>query len=179
MLKKFFFFGFLMFLMLLIVGGWFGYQAYIHGTNTVAIQQRQLQVIAAWQTDPAAMKLAAKGKGGVTPSGINDTMRSNGVATVDSYRAGGKRLTITYTPITCNNQPYTYDIKRSPGLITLLIYVDASWWPDPVGLWNRVSSSGGCAAANRQATLTISLDSGVGADAVVDAASGTSLARQP
>ena len=177
MLKKFFFLGFLVFLALLTVGGWFGYQAYIHGTNTVAIQKRQLQVIAAWQTDPAAMKMAAQGKGGVTPSGISDTMRSHGVATAGSYRAAGKSLTITYTAITCNDQPYTYDIKRSPGLITLLIYVDASWLPDPIGLWHQLTSSGGCAAGGHQATLTIALDSTVGGDAVVDATSGTSLAR--
>ena len=178
MLKKFFLFGFLMFLILLIVGGWFGYQAYVHGSNTVALQQRQLQVIAAWQTDPTAMEMAANGKGGVTPSGISDTMRSHGVATANSYRAAGKSLTVTYAPITCNDLPYTYDIKRSPGLITVLVYADASWWPDVPGLWSRITSSGACAAAARQATLTIALDSRVGTDTVVDAASGTSLARK-
>jgi hypothetical protein len=178
MLKKFFFLGFLVFLALLIVGGWFGYQAFVHGTNTVAIQQRQLQVIAAWQTDPAAMEMAAKGKGGVKPSGISDTMRSNGVVIADSYRAVGQSLTIAYTPNACGDLPYTFDIKRSPGLITVVVYADASWWPDVVGLWNRVTSSGGCTAAARQQTLTIALDSRVGADAVVDAASGTSLARK-
>ena len=178
MLKKFFFLGFLVFLALLIVGGWFGYQAFVHGTNAVAIQQRQLQVIAAWQTDPDAMKMAAGGRGGVTPPGITDTMRSHGVATASSFRAAGKSLTITYAPNACNDLPYIYDIKRSPGLITILVYADASWWPDVVGLWNRVTSSGSCAAAGRQETLTIALDSRVGADAVVDAASGTSLARK-
>ena len=177
MLKKFFLFGFLMFLVLLIIGGWFGYQAYVHGTNTVAIQQRQLQVIAAWQTDPDAMKMAAGGRGGVTPPGISDTMRSHGVATVSSFRAAGKSLTLTYAPNVCNDLPYIYDIKRSPGLITVLVYADTPWWPDVAGLWNRVTSSGGCTAVARQATLTIALDSRVGADAVVDAASGTSLTR--
>ena len=178
MLKKFFLFGFLMFFVLLIVGGWFGYQAYVHGSNTVALQQRQLQVIAAWQTDPAAMEMAANGKGGVTPPGISDTMRSHGVAVADSYRASAKSLVISYVPITCSDLPYTYDIKRSPGLITVLVYVDASWWPDVAGLWSRITSSGACTAAGRQATLTIALDSRVGTDAVVDAASGTSLARK-
>lgn len=178
MLKKFFFLGFLVFLVLLIVGGWFGYQAFIHGANTVAIQQRQVQVIAAWQTDPAAMEMAAKGKGGVKPSGINDTMRSNGVAIIDSYRSAGLSLTIAYTPKACGDLPYIFDIKRSPGLITVVVYADASWWPDLAGLWNRVTSSGSCTALGRQETLTIALDTRVGSDAVVDAASGTSLSRK-
>jgi|GEM_PF-3691177 len=178
MLKKFFFLGFLVFLALLIVGGWFGYQAFVHGSNTVAIQQRQVQVIAAWQTDPAAMEMAAKGKGGVKPSGISDTMRSNGVAIIDFYRAAGQSLTIAYTPNACGDLPYIFDVKRSPGLITIVVYADASWWPDLAGLWNRITSSGGCNAAARQETLTIALDTRVGSDAVVDAASGTSLSRK-
>jgi hypothetical protein len=178
MLKKFFFLGFLVFLALLIVGGWFGYQAFVHGSNTVAIQQRQVQVIAAWQTDPAAMEMAAKGKGGVKPSGISDTMRSNGVAIIDFYRAAGQSLTIAYTPKACGDLPYIFDIKRSPGLITIVVYADASWWPDLAGLWNRITSSGGCNAAARQETLTIALDTRVGSDAVIDAASGTSLSRK-
>lgn len=179
MLKKLFLLGTLVFLAVLIVGGWFGYQAWVHASNTVAFQQRQVQVVAAWQTDPVAIKQASRGKGGVRPGSMSDTMQSHGVTTIQSYASAGTILTVTYVASACETTGYTYDIKRVNGLASILVYADAPWLPDLGGLWRRITGSGGCTAASESAAVKITLDSPLGKDAVVDAASGTSIARKP
>ena len=175
MLKKFFLLGFLVFLAIVIVGGWFGYQAWVHGSRTAAVQARQAEVVAKWTLDPAAIKQAASGRGGITVSNLDPNWQHDGVSHIDAYKAKGKTLKVRYADSGCYQWPYIYDIKRVNGVLSVMVYVDQPWLPDFEDIWLKVTGRWACGASVKIVWMSIPLDTALTQEAVIDGATGGSV----
>ena len=179
MIRKIFLLGTLITLAVLAVAGWFGYQAYEHATAAASIQGRQADVIAKWLLNPDQVKQAGKGRGGVRVPGL-DGWQGAGAARASSYQATATSMTVTFDTSPCAETRYTYDIKRISDVVSVIVYVDASWLPDWQGLWRRMTGTAqDCTALAGPATIAVPLSDPLARSAVIDGVSGTSMSREP
>lgn len=176
MLKKFFLLGFLVFLAIVIAGGWFGFQAYVHASRSAAIQTRQASVVAQWLMNPEAVKQAATGKGGITVAGIDANWQHEGVTVADAYRQTKSGLQIRYGNASCEGWRYTYDVKRVNGVLSVIVYVDQPWLPDFGAIWNQIRGAA-CAAMVTMKWMPVTLDTPLGTDAMINGSNGRSMLR--
>lgn len=179
MIKKFFFLGFLFFLLILVVGGWFGYQAWVHASRSAAVQARQAEVVAKWAMDPAAIKQASSGRGGITVSNLDQNWQHDGVSRFDAYKSKGSTLKVRYADSGCYQWPYIYDIKRVNGTLSVMVYVDQPWLPDFGVLWLKVTGRWACSGSVKLVWMSIPLDAPLSNEAVIDGATGRSVGLLP
>ena len=165
---------------LAVLGGlaWFGSQAYQHVTDAQALTDRLAVVGAAWASDPTALAKAASGVGGVRPKGLSpQPFQQVGARPTVAYHGTTATIRLTTTRLACETDPLTVDVVETPAAVVVLVHVRRPWLPDVRGWWDQVRAGSSCVNQARPATLTVTLGSGLGRRAVVDAVSGLSVTR--
>ncbi len=163
--------------------GWFGYQAYVHATDSQAIATRTNEVGQAWTDDPAALATAATGKGGVRPKGFSaQPYQRIGARPVDSARTSKTSkttLTLVTSQATCDGPTPVADVVESPVLVQVLVHPESSWLPDVPRLWTQWrDGSKTCATAGEPVSVTLTLASPLGRRVLVDAVTGESVSTK-
>lgn len=160
--------------------GWFGYQAYVHATDSQAIATRTNEVGQAWTDDPAAFATAATGKGGVRPKGLSaQSYQRIGARPVDSAKTSKTTLTLVTSQATCDGPTLVADVVESPVLVQVLVHPESSWLPDVPRLWTQWrDGSKTCATAGAPVSVTLTLASPLGRRVLVDAVTGESVSTK-
>jgi hypothetical protein len=158
--------------------GWFGYQAYVHVTDYKAMADRTSTVGAAWAADPVAIAKAAAGAGGVRPKDLSaQPFQQVGARPTVAYRTTGDTLVLTTSRNACDPDPLAVQVVTSDAVIGVLVHADKPWLPPVKRWWDEWRHPTACTPHNVATALTVSVGSGLGSRIVVDAVTGTSVAK--
>jgi hypothetical protein len=169
----------LFFVAVLAAIGWFGYQAYVHASDSQAVATRTNEVAQAWTSDPAAVASAASGKGGVRPKGLSSQpYQRMGASEVRSYKTSKSTIVLATNPGACNAPTLVAEVVETPVIVQVLVHPESSWLPDVPRLWRQLrDASAQCPDNERPASVTVTLTSPIGRRILVDAVTGGSVAR--
>jgi hypothetical protein len=160
-------------LAVLVVVGWFGYQVYLRVTDYRAIDARVTTLQTAWDTDAAALKAAAGGKGGVRPASLpQEPFLTTGTAPVQAYSGSGRALTLVLSVGVCDVPEYVVEVRESTRTVVVLAHPQTSWLPAFHGF------SGSCTSQAVALDVPVALVTPLGSKVVVDGFSGGSVPRR-
>jgi hypothetical protein len=160
--------------------GWFGYQAYVHASESQAVATRTNEVGQAWSDDPAAVAAAASGKPGVRPKGLSSQpFQSIGARPVSSFTTSKSTVTLAASLGTCNSPKLVADVVETPVLVQVLVHPESSWLPDVPRLWKQWrDGSKACPSPTAPVSVPVTLTSPLGRRVLVDAVTGESVAAK-
>jgi hypothetical protein len=167
--------GLFLFLAVVSVIGWFGFQAYSHAAESQAIASRMQVVTQAWADDPAAVSKAVTSPHAVRPKGLSaQPYQERGATPITSAVMSHGALVVGGAVDPCG-EPLVAHVTETPVVVAVLLSPDQPWLPDWSRLWQRVRRAPTCTSTKVPSTVTVALSAPLGKRVVVDLVTGASV----